>query len=310
MLKAWKYIVFLAFAIPAVYLCGLLVREPIAGSRWLGAVGGLVTRSVASIKPEASVAAIDPLAAAKVDEDLDYRIAERTKSAGEWREFLAAHPDGPHAQAARAELDRLALPTAPLTTAALKLPDPGAPSPPDAGAPPPPPAGMKPAEDLTQRSGEAAAPIPSQPRAEAAAPPSVPACKDDEDRLAQLSNRPTGDGVLRFLIELRCERLRPELMRLAERVEDKAPADAAQDAVSTVPQGPGVAAAPLPPPRTLANEPEKKTHPAPPSRAPEPKRHASRQTGPSLPRFLLALFGERPRSAPESRRLRADGGTR
>ena len=32
------------------------------------------------------------------------------------------------------------------------------------------------------------------------------------------------DGVLRFLIELRCEKLRPRLLSLAEQVDDKAPA--------------------------------------------------------------------------------------
>ena len=45
----------------------------------------------------------------------------------------------------------------------------------------------------------------------------------DEDRLEQLSKSPTGDGVIRFLIELRCEKLRPRLLRLAERLDDQPP---------------------------------------------------------------------------------------
>ena len=34
---------------------------------------------------------------------------------------------------------------------------------------------------------------------------------------------PTSDGVIRLLIELRCEKLRPQLLSLAKRLEDKAP---------------------------------------------------------------------------------------
>src|ERR1700730_23286 len=57
-------------------------------------------------------------------------------------------------------------------------------------------------------------------------------CRGDEDRLQRLSNSPTSDGVIRLLIELRCEKLRPQLVSLAKRLDDKAPApaDTAQDA--------------------------------------------------------------------------------
>jgi hypothetical protein len=55
---------------------------------------------------------VDPVAAANVAEDIDYRIAQRTKSLVGWQAFLEAHRDGPHAQAAHAEIERL-LPTPP-----------------------------------------------------------------------------------------------------------------------------------------------------------------------------------------------------
>jgi hypothetical protein len=70
-----------------------------------------ITTALTPAKPEA--APIDPAASAKVDEDLDYRIAEQRKSIGGWRGFLAAHPQGPHAPAAQAELAKLQPPPAP-----------------------------------------------------------------------------------------------------------------------------------------------------------------------------------------------------
>ena len=69
---------------------------------------------------------IDRAAAAKVDEDLDWRIAEGAKTERGWRQFLAAHPNGAHAPLAQAELDKLAPPPKP------------APSPPPSPKPTPP----------------------------------------------------------------------------------------------------------------------------------------------------------------------------
>jgi hypothetical protein len=75
------------------------------------------------VKPEA--APIDEAASAKVDEDLDYRIAEQSKSIDGWRAFLTAHPAGAHAPAAQAELDKLQPPAAPpVSEAALSTPSP------------------------------------------------------------------------------------------------------------------------------------------------------------------------------------------
>jgi hypothetical protein len=70
-----------------------------------------INKTLTPVRPEA--APIDASASAKVDEDLDYRIAGQTKSIDGWRAFLAAHPEGVHAPAAQAELDKLHPPPAP-----------------------------------------------------------------------------------------------------------------------------------------------------------------------------------------------------
>src|SRR3984893_832740 len=110
-------------------------------------------------------------------------------------------------------------------------------------------------------------------------------CRGDEDRLQRLSNSPTSDGVIRLLIELRCEKLRPQLVSLAKGLDDKAraPADAAQDAPTGVLPGPVVSSPPLPPPRSLANEPSKRLRSTLSSRGVEPKRNATRGAAPNLP---------------------------
>jgi hypothetical protein len=59
--------------------------------------------------PEAGVASAEATPAARLDEDLDYRIARRIGSVEGWRSFLAVHGTGFHAQAARAEIDKLLL---------------------------------------------------------------------------------------------------------------------------------------------------------------------------------------------------------
>ena len=191
---------FLALAVPAIYAFAPPSFKELAKPRWLTDISLVISTSLAA-KPEAEIPAVDPIAAAKVDEDLDYRIAERTKSTEGWRAFLAAHPDGAHAQSARAELDALAGPVAPSTPAVAQAPDAGA--------------------------ADAKLPVgsipPSLPASEsnAATLASDEICRGDQDRLQQLSSSPTSDGVIRLLIELRCEKLRPQLLLLAKRLEDR-----------------------------------------------------------------------------------------
>jgi hypothetical protein len=80
-----------------------------------------INRALTPVKPEA--APLDAVASANVDEDLDYRIAKQMKSIDGWRVFLAAHPEGAHASAAHAELDKLQPPPEPrVAEAALNTP--------------------------------------------------------------------------------------------------------------------------------------------------------------------------------------------
>ena len=62
------------------------------------------------LTPPKSEAAPNPSIVAKVDEDLDYRIAAQSKTADAWRAFVDAHPNGSHAQEAQEALDKLKLP--------------------------------------------------------------------------------------------------------------------------------------------------------------------------------------------------------
>jgi hypothetical protein len=282
---------FLALALPAIYAYAPPDLEDMAKPRWLDHIGGFIARSLTSAKPRVELSPVDPIAAANVDEDLDYRIAQRTRSTEGWRTFLTAHPDGPHAQLARAELDKVVPSETPAAPVALQASSGGAQTP--------------------QTPREVASPDSSSARSEVATPASDEICRRDEDRLEQLSNSLTGDGVVRFLIELRCEKLRPQILRLAERLDDKAPA-----AASVAVQGPAVnalpesvdSAPPLPPPRMRENELQKKPRSNLASRGLQSRRHAGPSTAPSLPPFLLALFGEGPRSSTGVRRTRAGGG--
>ncbi len=67
----------------------------------------IVAPVTTTFAPGAEKTPVDKVSSENLDEDLDYRIAGQTKSLAGWRAFLDAHPDGPHAQAARAEIDRL-----------------------------------------------------------------------------------------------------------------------------------------------------------------------------------------------------------
>ena len=131
MLSPWKYKLLLvlgvaAIAVPAMYVYAPRLEE-IAKPRWLDGIGLAINKSAAAVKPQAEVSPVDPIAAANVDEDLDYRIAQRTKSIEGWRSFLTAHPGGPHAQSARAELDKLVMPVGALASATVEAPDRGPP---------------------------------------------------------------------------------------------------------------------------------------------------------------------------------------
>src|SRR5262249_19127725 len=135
-----------------------------AKPRWLADMSVGIGASLAA-KPQAEIP-VDPMAAAKVDEDLDYRIAERTRSAEGWRAFLTAHPDGPHAQSVRAELDELAPPVKPSMPTAVQAADIGA-------------------VDTKVSSASAHPPLPAT-ASDGATSAADEICRGDEDRLQRL----------------------------------------------------------------------------------------------------------------------------
>jgi hypothetical protein len=279
-----KYALGLALALAVIYAYAPLSFEDFAKPRWLDDISVIVNRPLAPAKPEARVSPVDPIAAANVDEDLDYRIAQRMKSTEGWRSFLAAHPDGPHVQSARAELDKLV------------------------------PAETAPAPVVAQASsvGSSDTKTPSQdtslgqpsPGSEAATLGSDEICRRDEDRLDRLSDSPTSDEATRFLTELRCEKLGPELFRLTERLDYQTPT-----AADVATQSPSSRVGPAQVARWRATELRNKTHWSVSSHSLQPRRQANWWAGPSLPPILLALLGEQPRNSTAFRRARARGGS-
>ena len=276
-----KYAFVFALALAVIYAYAPLSLEDFAKPRWFDDINVIVNKSLTPAKPEAGVSQVDPIAAANVDEDLDYRIAQRMKSTEGWRSFLAAHAAGPHAQSARAELDKLVPVEKPPAPVAAQASDGGL-------------------SDMKTPSEDPSSDEPS-PRSEVA---SDEICRRDEDRLERLSNSPTGEQAMRFLTELRCEKLRPELFRLTERLDYQAPT-AADVAI----QSPFSLVAPAQVGRWRATEPQNKTHWSVSSRSLQPRRHANRGTAPSLPPILLALLGEQPRNSTVFRRARTSGGS-
>ena len=158
-------------------------------------------------KPEVAGALVDPAAAARVDEDLDYMIAQRKGSVEGWRSFLAAHGSGVHAQSAKAEVEKLLL----------------------AGQDPAPAAAeVSNGSSTDAKTGsEVVGSAPPDPATEVAALTPDEICKRDGERLERLRSRPTNDEAARFAGELGCEKLRPQLLDLMESLGYAAPAPAA-----------------------------------------------------------------------------------
>ena len=168
-------------------------------------------------KPEVAGALVDPAAAARVDEDLDYMIAQRRGSVEGWRSFLAAHGSGVHAQSAKAEVERLLL--------AAQDPGPAA-------------AEVSNSSSTDAKTGsEVVGSAPPDPGTEVAALTPVEICKRDGERLERLRSRPTNDEAARFAGELGCEKLRPQLLGLMESLGYAAPAPAAAPPIPSVKLG-------------------------------------------------------------------------
>ena len=227
---------FLALALPAIYAYAPSL-EGVAKLRWLDDIGVFITESLAPARPEANASAVDPSPG-----ESRRGLGLSNRSADEVDRGMALVLGRPSGRPPRAIGPRGARqagpPETPSAPAAQQAPDVG---PPD-----------------TKTQTEVASPGQPSAGSEITTPASDESCTGDEDRLEQLSKSPTGDEVIRLLIELRCEKLRPRLLRLAERLDDqppKAAPDAGQGAhPSVLPRPVVVPAAPLPPPRMRANE--------------------------------------------------------
>jgi hypothetical protein len=174
--RRYGFVLFLVLAVIYVYAPPSL--KDVAKLPWLDDINVILNKSLAHTKREEGTSPVDPIAAANVDEDLDYRIAQRTKSAEGWRSFLAVHPEGPHAQSARAELEKL-VPAGKSPVPAATQAGPVAAQASDVGS------------LDTKAPREAAPPAQPSPLSEGAKHATDEICKHDEDRLQWLSNSPT-----------------------------------------------------------------------------------------------------------------------
>ena len=105
----FKYAIVLALRLAlGFYVHGLLSLEDVAKLKWLDEINVIINKPVVAARP-AVVPSVDLAAAALLDEDLDYRIAQRIGSLDGWRSFLTAHGSGVHAQSAREEVEKLLL---------------------------------------------------------------------------------------------------------------------------------------------------------------------------------------------------------
>ena len=211
----FKYAIVLALGLAlGFYVHGLLSLEDVAKLKWLDEINVIINKPVVAARP-AVVPSVDLAAAALLDEDLDYRIAQRIGSLDGWRSFLTAHGSGVHAQSAREEVEKLLL--------AEK-----APTPPGAEV-------SKGASTDTKAVSEVMGSAPPSPGVEVAALRPDEICKRDGDRLERLRSSPTGDEVARFANELGCERLRPQLLDLMGSLGYAAPTPPAAEVSNDAP---------------------------------------------------------------------------
>ena len=166
-------------------------------------------------KPEVAGALVDPAAAARVDEDLDYMIAQRKGSVEGWRSFLAAHGSGVHAQSAKAEVEKLLLAGQDPAPAAAEV--------------------SNGASTDAKTGSEVMGSAPPSPGVEVAALTPDEICKRDGDRLERLRSSPTSNEAARFANELGCEKLRPQLLGLMRNLGYAAPAPPAAEVSNGAP---------------------------------------------------------------------------
>src|SRR5579863_4643193 len=162
------------------------------------------------------------------DEAQDYMVAERVASLDGWSAFLAAHPNGAHAQSATAKVEQLLLEQRDSATAASNRASRDAAVPIGADNPassasgdavPAPGAAAVSARDAKVASQDSLA---ATPPAEgdvaagtqlAALPPDL-TCQRDEERLERLRSHPSSDGLVSFANQLGCMKLLPQIVSL------------------------------------------------------------------------------------------------
>jgi hypothetical protein len=313
----FSYAIILSLGLAVGFIVkGPLNLEDVATFKWLDEITAILNKAFVPAKPAADVVLIDPAAAALIDEDLDYRIAQRIGSLEGWRSFLAAHGSSTHAQSAREEAQVLAGKAPAQVVAEVSN---GAST--DAKAAneivgsPPPSAETEVAEAQVlageppvtaevsngpftdPKAGTEAGPsVPPSPGTEVAALGPDEICNHEGDRLERLRNSPTSDEAARFANELGCEKLRPQLLGLMESLGYAIPAQ---------PSAPPNPSAKVGSTFSPATTPASRTRWSASSRGIQPRRHANRcafksvcfSKASSLPPILLALLGVRPKNS-------------
>ena len=210
------------------YVHGLESLEDVGKPAWLDEISNTIDKALASAKPDAALAFVDEARAAIVDEELDFRIAERINSVEGWRSFLAAHRSGAYAAAAGAEVENLLL---------------------AAGGPAQAVAGDSDSVSQDEKAGSEVVDSSDAPVMERVALTQDEICKREREGVAQ---QVVSGEVPRFTNESGCEKLRPQLLGLIEKQDQPASRPAAEHPSPAVKIAPALASkwrAPIPPER-------------------------------------------------------------
>jgi hypothetical protein len=106
MKAALKYVIVLALMIAAFHVLKPSTLANVPGLAELGRISINIRDDLLPTNTQSAIL-VDQERAGRIDEELDYRIAQRIGSLGGWRAFLAAHENGKYTQTAEAEVERL-----------------------------------------------------------------------------------------------------------------------------------------------------------------------------------------------------------
>lgn len=263
----FKLAVVLAFGLAI----GLTIHGPmspagVAGWARLDRVDGLIDRTLVRMRPKAADIPVDPASAARIDEELDYRIAQQIGSLQAWRAFLDVHANGAHAQSAQAEIDKLLPAVTASQPVVAQVPEVASPG--------------------VQVQGEAARPAPASPGNEAGALPHDETCDLDGICPRRLGAGAESDGLARLAAEAGSQTFRPRFASLID--SPTAPAPVAASPTPSARLGPDPGAKPR---RTAS---ARGTEVSSRSSAPG-RQHPCGLRSECHWKDLLALFGWRPK---------------